>query len=224
MTNSLFRNRLLAISLCIALVVLSAASLLIDASPSLLSLLETDAVGSQWSAMNGQASGPAAAEQQYLDNLALQSFRREHESSLRGYVTTNTGSEDQKPARSKNPKKTTSSKARGRRHKRRSQQPTFYEPTLPASATQGWSDLLSRVTRELASDTFDIEEMKVRCCFLNFSIIRDEIIFVWAQVKMRNLEHQNGVLLAKYQAVMSMKDRRGPEGAQVSSPGLYRFE
>eukprot|EP00291_Cryptomonas_curvata_P018819 CAMPEP_0172167252 /NCGR_PEP_ID=MMETSP1050-20130122/9468_1 /TAXON_ID=233186 /ORGANISM="Cryptomonas curvata, Strain CCAP979/52" /LENGTH=144 /DNA_ID=CAMNT_0012838021 /DNA_START=216 /DNA_END=646 /DNA_ORIENTATION=+ len=143
--------------------------------------------------MNGQASGPAAAEQQYLDNLALQSFRREHESSLRGYVTTNTGSVDEKPAPSENPKKSSSSKSRGRRHKRRSQQPTFYEPTLPASATQGWSDLLSRVTRELASDTFDIEEMKV---------------------KMRNLEHQNGVLLAKYQAVMSMKDRRGPEGAQ----------
>ncbi len=38
---------------------------------------------------------------------------------------------------------------------------------------------------------------------------------VSVQIKLRNLEHQNGVLLAKYQAVMSMKDRRGPEGAQV---------
>jgi hypothetical protein len=167
MTISLFRTRLSAISLGITLVVLSAACLLIcflnasSTSPS--SLLDTDAVSSQWSAMNGQASGPAAAEQQYLDNLALQSFRREHESSRRGYVTTNTGSVDEKPARSK---KSPSSKSRGRRNKRRFQQPRFYEPTLPASATQGWSDLLSRVTRELASDTFDIEEMKARCCFL----------------------------------------------------------
>jgi hypothetical protein len=168
MTISLFRNRLLAISLGIALVALSAASLLIclfNAS-STSSLLDTDEVSSQWSAINGQASGPAAAEQQYLDNLALQSFRREHESSLRGYVTTNTGSVDEKPAKSKKTKKIPSSKSRGRRHKRRLQQPAFYEPTLPASATQGWSDLLSRVTRELASDTFDIEEMKVRCGFL----------------------------------------------------------
>ena len=46
------------------------------------------------------------------------------------------------------------------------------------------------------------------------------IMLAVLQVKMRNLEHQNGVLLAKYQAVMSMKDRRGPEGAQVPSPGL----
>ena len=39
---------------------------------------------------------------------------------------------------------------------------------------------------------------------------------------MRNLEHQNGVLLAKYQAVMSMKDRRGPEGAQVTRTSQER--
>ncbi len=170
MTSSLPRKQQSAISIGVTLLAISAASLSIclfiaSSSSTPSSLLDTDGISSQWSAMNGQASGPAAAEQQYLDNLALQSFRREHESSLQGYVTTNTGSVEEKPARSKNSKKA-SSKSRGRRHKRKSQQPTFYEPTLPASATQGWSDLLSRVTRELASDTFDIEEMKVRHGFL----------------------------------------------------------
>ncbi len=45
--------------------------------------------------------------------------------------------------------------------------------------------------------------------------LHTECVLVSVQIKLRNLEHQNGVLLAKYQAVMSMKDRRGPEGAQV---------
>jgi hypothetical protein len=163
-----FRNQQSVKNFGFALIALSASSLLIcvfisSSSPS--SLLDTDGVSAQWAAMNGQPSSvSAAAEKQYLDNLALQSFRREHESSLSGYVTTNTGSVDEKPStKNQNPKKSSGSKSRGRRHKRRSQQSTFYEPTLPASATQGWSDLLSRVTRELASDTFDIEEMKVLC-------------------------------------------------------------
>ena len=115
-------------------------------------LLDTDAVSN----MNNQPpqGSPGAAEQQYLDNLALHSFRQEHETSLRAHVDS-ASKENTKKSRKKHSDKT-------RRKKRaRKYSPTFYEPSLPNSATQGWSDLLSRVTRELASDTFDIEEMKV---------------------------------------------------------------
>ena len=118
------------------------------------SILEGDAVSDQWSYMNNQptsAGSAGAAEQQYMDNLALQAFRKEHETSLRAHVDSAS---------------TTANKPSSQRRKRRShgdkgERYRYYEPSLPSSATQGWSDLLSRVTRELASDTFDIEEMKV---------------------------------------------------------------
>ncbi len=118
-------------------------------APRATKLLDTDALSAQWAFMNKQpVSGPAAAEQQYLDTQELHAFRREHESMLRA--------PDSSKSRKKRP-----DKSRGRNHRKTDNSPTFYEPSLPSSATQGWSDLLSRVTRELASDTFDIEEMRV---------------------------------------------------------------
>ena len=121
-----------------------------------LELLDTDAVSDQWAYMNNQpnpaeSTASGAAEQQYMDNLALQSFRKEHETSLRAHVDDASTSKRKKESQSRNRK----------RHRHRREGSRFYEPGLPTSATQGWSDLLSRVTRELASDTFDIEEMKV---------------------------------------------------------------
>eukprot|EP00292_Cryptomonas_paramecium_P023375 CAMPEP_0113669478 /NCGR_PEP_ID=MMETSP0038_2-20120614/4591_1 /TAXON_ID=2898 /ORGANISM="Cryptomonas paramecium" /LENGTH=188 /DNA_ID=CAMNT_0000585363 /DNA_START=58 /DNA_END=621 /DNA_ORIENTATION=- /assembly_acc=CAM_ASM_000170 len=159
-------------SLTVALSLIASAALYYRARGDGSSALMEDPISAAWTQMTRQPdSGIAGEENTALDQEALARFRKAHKNLYNGQII----------------------RAKALARRRRKYQAAYTEPALPLSATQGWSDLLSRVTREMASDTFDIEEMKV---------------------KMRNLEHQNGVLLAKYQAIMSMKDRRGPKGAQ----------
>ena len=106
-------------------------------------LLDTDGVSTAWSQLaNAPAAGQSQSEQAALDTYALQSFRQKYESGMN-------------QVRSSLARRSLAHKAR-----KAKRSGSYYEPALPNSATQGWSDLLSRVTRELASDTFDVQEMK----------------------------------------------------------------
>jgi hypothetical protein len=144
-----------------------------------------DEMTQRWSAVNGIPEAETIKEQQ-----AMQAFRAEHETSQLATVMAPVGPLGVPPAGMVPVVHTFMPPPR---YTIQVPTPENNEPMLPQSALQGWSDLLSRVTRELASDTYDIQTM---------------------QVQMKALEHQNAVLLAKYAAVTNMKALRGPMGIQ----------
>jgi hypothetical protein len=143
-----------------------------------------DEMTQTWSAVNGIPEAETVKEKQ-----AMQAFRAEHETSQLATVVP-VGPYGVPPAGMVH---VVHPFMPPPRYAIQMPTPENNEPMLPQSALQGWSDLLSRVTRELSSDTYDIQTM---------------------QVQMKALEHQNAVLLAKYAAVTNMKALRGPMGMQ----------